>query len=181
MMNREDILRELELLPVWQLRNPVPEQVEAAAPPIVEQPAVSEEAAVDEGVPEKALRQFRLITSDDAQWVFMLPQQQSEEAETLLQNMLKAVSIKVGQNIMDADMTHLSQHASKVIVIMGDVDAQAVLDVTEPLETLRGETHAHQNTPVVVTYTPEYLLAHWQDKAKAWEDLCLANFTIANL
>ena len=34
--------------------------------------------------------------------------------------------------------------------------------------------HQYEGVPVIVTYHPAYLLRTPVDKAKAWEDLCLA-------
>ena len=34
--------------------------------------------------------------------------------------------------------------------------------------------HRYQGVPLVVTYHPAYLLRNQPDKARAWEDLCLA-------
>ena len=34
--------------------------------------------------------------------------------------------------------------------------------------------HAYQGVPVVVTYHPAYLLRNPADKARSWDDLCLA-------
>ena len=34
--------------------------------------------------------------------------------------------------------------------------------------------HRYQGVPLVVTYHPAYLLRQPADKAKAWDDLCLA-------
>jgi DNA polymerase len=34
--------------------------------------------------------------------------------------------------------------------------------------------HHYQGVPVIVTYHPAYLLRALPDKAKAWQDLCLA-------
>lgn len=51
LMSREDMLRELELLPVWQLRTPLKAKAQvadAAAPAVIEpQPAVSESPAIE--------------------------------------------------------------------------------------------------------------------------------------
>ncbi len=174
-MNQEDVLRELELLPVWQLRLPAtkaPIETTAAVAPA----EVNTHEEV--GAPPYA---FRCIVSEDAQWLFVLQQQQSEEAESLLQNMMKAVSVKVGQNIEQADVSAVSQFASKVIVVMGEEAAQQLLTVTQSLAELRGQPHLLSDIPVVTTYSPEGLLGSSADKSKAWEDLCLAKFTITNL
>jgi len=50
LMSREDMLRELELLPVWQLRQPLPAPLKVTAPPAdVSKPAFAEpESAVSE-------------------------------------------------------------------------------------------------------------------------------------
>lgn len=61
----------------------------------------------------------------------------------------------------------------KVIVALGRISAQYLLKSTMPLSRLRGEQHGYgeENTPLLVTYHPAYLLRRPGDKAKAWEDL----------
>lgn len=49
-----------------------------------------------------------------------------------------------------------------------------LLQSTEPLGKLRGQVHALHGVQAVVTYDAPYLLRTWADKAKAWDDLCLA-------
>ncbi len=62
----------------------------------------------------------------------------------------------------------------KVIVAMGRFAVQALLRSSEPIGRLRGRVHRYRAVPLVVTYHPAYLLRNLQDKARAWEDLCLA-------
>ncbi len=68
----------------------------------------------------------------------------------------------------------------KVIVAMGRLAMQLLLSEDHPqglklpLGKLRGRVWHFQGVPVVVTYPPAYLLRNGQDKARAWEDLCLA-------
>jgi DNA polymerase len=62
----------------------------------------------------------------------------------------------------------------RIILAMGRFAAQALLASTEPLGKLRGRAHAWHGVPVIVTYHPAYLLRTPADKARAWEDLCLA-------
>ncbi|MEO7707213.1 MAG: uracil-DNA glycosylase [Caldimonas sp.] len=62
----------------------------------------------------------------------------------------------------------------RLIIAMGRVAAQAVVGTAEPAARLRGRVHRFEGVPVVVTYAPAHLLRHPQDKAAAWEDLCLA-------
>ena len=62
----------------------------------------------------------------------------------------------------------------RIILAMGRFAAQALLASDEPLGRLRGRVHEWRGVPVVVTYHPAYLLRTPTDKARAWEDLCLA-------
>ena len=68
--------------------------------------------------------------------------------------------------------------APRVILAVGRVAAQTILDSTAPLARLRGREHAYprgdRRVPVVATYHPAYLLRTPSAKRVAWEDLCLA-------
>ena len=69
----------------------------------------------------------------------------------------------------------------QVIVAMGRWAVQSVLSATSaetaalPLGKQRSQVHRFADTPLVVTYHPKSLLHAPQDKAKAWDDLCLAH------
>lgn len=69
----------------------------------------------------------------------------------------------------------------KVIVALGKVAGQALLKSDQSLGRLRAHVHHYGplNTPLVVTYHPAYLLRTPQDKRKTWEDLQLAQRTVA--
>ncbi len=66
----------------------------------------------------------------------------------------------------------------RILVAMGRFAAQVLLQTEASIGSLRGRAHefarADLRIPVVVTYHPAYLLRTPGDKAKAWEDLCLA-------
>ncbi len=62
----------------------------------------------------------------------------------------------------------------RIILAMGRFAVQALLRSDEPIGRLRGRVHHYQGVPLVVTYHPAYLLRSPLDKAKAWDDLCLA-------
>lgn len=68
----------------------------------------------------------------------------------------------------------------KIILAMGRFAVQSLLGSSEPIGKLRGRVHQYQGVPVVVTYHPAYLLRTPSDKAKAWEDLCLAMDLLAD-
>ncbi len=62
----------------------------------------------------------------------------------------------------------------RMILAMGRFAVQALLRSSEPVGKLRGRVHRYHGVPLVVTYHPAYLLRNLPDKARAWEDLCLA-------
>jgi uracil-DNA glycosylase family 4 len=59
----------------------------------------------------------------------------------------------------------------KLILAVGRIAAQFLLQSKTSLSRLRGKMHEYSGTPLLVTYHPAYLLRNPQDKAKAWEDL----------
>ena len=62
----------------------------------------------------------------------------------------------------------------RIILAMGRFAVQSLLQTSEPIGRLRGRVHHYQGVPVIVTYHPAYLLRARNEKAKAWQDLCLA-------
>jgi DNA polymerase len=70
----------------------------------------------------------------------------------------------------------------RVLLLMGRFAAQAVLGGDATIASLRGKVHTVQMDgracPAIVTYHPAYLLRSLGDKARAWEDLCLAVRTL---
>lgn len=64
----------------------------------------------------------------------------------------------------------------KIILAVGRIAAQHLLETDAPLGRLRGQKHAlgDRQIPVIVTYHPAYLLRSPTQKRKSWQDLCLA-------
>lgn len=120
------------------------------------------------------------------------------QAGKLLDNMLAALGLARGRNVYIANVLkcrppgnrnpepeevaqcepYLKRQIAlikpKVIVVLGRFAAQSLLRSTTPIGKLRGTVHTYEGIPVVVTYHPAYLLRTLTDKARAWEDLCLA-------
>ena len=61
----------------------------------------------------------------------------------------------------------------RVLLAVGRIAAQWLLDTDEPLGRLRGRAHQFgpQAVPLIITYHPAYLLRSPGQKRKAWEDL----------
>lgn len=66
----------------------------------------------------------------------------------------------------------------RLILCVGRIAAQNLLDSTENLGRMRGQVHRFNGIPVVVTYHPAYLLRTPLDKRKAWADLQFAQRVI---
>ena len=62
----------------------------------------------------------------------------------------------------------------RIILAMGRFAVQTLLRSSEPIGRLRGRVHRYHGVPLVVTYHPAYLLRSLGEKARAWDDLCLA-------
>ena len=70
-----------------------------------------------------------------------------------------------------------------LIVAVGRIAAQNLLQTETPLARLRGQVHALgvERRPVLVTYHPAYLLRSPAEKRKAWQDLLFARQVFARL
>lgn len=84
----------------------------------------------------------------------------------------------IGEVLADS----LAPLAPRVVLAMGPLAAQSLVQSTEPLGKLRGRVLPMDlpdlpdlpAVPVVASYHPAYLLRNPADKARAWADLCLA-------
>lgn len=68
----------------------------------------------------------------------------------------------------------------KIILAVGRIAAQQLLETDSPVGRLRGSLHHLGEIPLVVTYHPAYLLRSPTQKRKAWDDLCLATRVVAD-
>ena len=127
------------------------------------------------------------------------------QAGKLLDNMLLAIGLKRDQFVYSANIVKCRppgnrnpQHTEaeqcrpyllrqialvqpRLIVALGKVAAQNLLATGDSIASLRGKLHDFVGIPLIVTYHPAYLLRALADKAKAWEDLCLAKATMQAL
>ncbi len=126
-------------------------------------------------------------------------------AGKLLDNMLKSIGLKRGDKVYIANVVkshppdnrnprlneitacfpYLRRQVEliqpKLIVTLGKIASDTLLGSEATIASLRGKVHAYQGIPLIATYHPAYLLRTPQDKARAWEDLCLAKQTMQDL
>jgi uracil-DNA glycosylase len=120
------------------------------------------------------------------------------QAGKLLDAMLTSIGLKRGQNVYIANvlksrppgnrnpepdevaacLPYLQRQIQliepKLILALGRFAVQSLLNTEESISRLRGKLHHYEGVPLIATYHPAYLLRSLVDKAKAWEDLCLA-------
>jgi uracil-DNA glycosylase family 4 len=115
------------------------------------------------------------------------------DAGKLLDNMLRAVRLHNTGSVMLAPLgrrvgvdsapdagfsaalaTLVQAVQPDVVLVMGRLAAQALLQSSEPFGKLRGQVHTLHGVHTIVTHDAAYLLRSPLEKAKAWEDLCLA-------
>ncbi|MFI4922097.1 MAG: uracil-DNA glycosylase family protein [Burkholderiales bacterium] len=127
------------------------------------------------------------------------------QAGKLLDSMLSAIGLKRGENVYIANVVkcrppgnrnpepqeaqqcepYLEQQIAliqpKLIVALGKIAAQSLLNADATIASLRGRLHEYRGIPLIVTYHPAYLLRNLPDKAKAWADLCFARKSMREL
>lgn len=201
------MLRELELLPVWKLRQPLPEPTQipvaetteltsgvsqatdvSPVPATPELPVAlstsekPEEIKPAEAVPE-LLKPLRALPSEDGTYLFLLqPALPDEATEVLLQNMLRAMRVICRTETEDSVEHIFRQHMPKLLICFGEETANQLTQQSLDMAQWRShQPHHFQQLPLVVTFTPQHLLQHHEDKALAWQDLCLAMHCVQNL
>lgn len=97
----------------------------------------------------------------------------------LLAPLVRGAAAGVGAALPEALPALLASAQPDVVLVMGRLAAQALLQSSEPFGRLRGQVHALRGAQAVVTYDATYLLRNPSDKAKAWDDLCLAMGQVA--
>lgn len=197
MMTREDMMRELELLPVWQSRMPATEvaaikdasrvltpqdlelklglqvQVEVV---VVKDSLVNIEESSDTLTPvpiESPTLSY--IASENGEYLFVLPNAaMSADELQLFQNIGKALRIKTKPAEISSDiLASIKDLQAKLLIAMSEAVAQMILQSAEPITHLSGKLHQLHGVTLIATYDLPHLLQNPADKAKVWRDLCM--------
>jgi uracil-DNA glycosylase len=173
MVSREDVLRELELLPVWQLRAPLDNKVEQTA---TEKLPAEKTIELAPTLTQKSEAEFDCYVSENNTWIFICAQDgmpgspiDIASQSMLFDNILVAMQIKAKKTAIN-----LAEIDAKIMIAMGETVAQNLLKSAESIEQLRGKQHLLHNLPLIVTYSTAEILEHLPNKAKTWHDLCTA-------
>ncbi len=127
------------------------------------------------------------------------------QAGRLLDNMLASIGLRRGQDVYIANVVkcrppgnrapepgeaaqcepflqrQIALIRPRLVIALGKTAALSLLRTDASIAGLRGRVHLLHGTPLLVTYHPAYLLRNLPDKAKAWEDLCMARDLMAKL
>ena len=197
-MTQEDVLRELELLPMWHLRaslTPLAPAAQAVSSvpvmpaahveaPVVPEPVVPEPDKAEPVAPEPiAALAWTQVASTDGAWLFVSHTASlSADEWQLLQNMAKAmrISLNTVQPMMDPGHA-LSASSAKMLIAFGAAAAQQLLASQASLPTLRGQLHVCHGRTLIATHALDHLLQQPLDKAHTWHDLRLAMQALADL
>ena len=174
-MNREQTLHEMGLGPFWKLRVP---PVDIAAPAVTSAGDVHADWLFIGNEPDELD-----VSANHCEEPFV------GQASTLLDAMLAAIGLVRGQDVFLASAgksrPNLAQQIAlvqpKLIVALGRLAAQAVLQNDVEITAARGKLHTCNGIPVIVSYHPADLLRNPLDKALAWEDLCFMRRTMRQL
>ena len=126
--------------------------------------------------PASALQDFKPLDGDAGKLLdnMLRAAKLHTAASVLLAPLVRSGSIGASGDLPGALKELLASAQADVVLVMGRLAAQALLQSTEPFAKLRGQTHVVQGQNVIITIDPTYLLRNPLDKAKAWDDLCLA-------
>ena len=214
---RELFLQEMGLGPVWRARSAPVDASDMGGVGAMDWAGLKAAVA---GCAACELHRTRTQTvfgvgDENADWLFIGEAPGADEdaqgepfvgqAGKLLDNMLKSIGLKRGENVYIANVVksrppgnrnplpgeiaaclpylrrQIELIQPKLIITLGKVASETLLGREATIASLRGKLHTYQGIPLIVTYHPAYLLRTLQDKARAWEDLCLAKQTMQDL
>lgn len=200
-LTREDMLRELELLPMWRLRHPPAVEVQE-----IEQAAVVEQVAPEKAievqpvdttaettalpiVPDAGGRMEELALGGEAvsfpqevvaepavqtTWLLYCPEAEDAACQALLQNILKAMQLPKEQVLLHQQQLTLAETRASYGVLFGLQAANAFLGTQHAdIEQVRGQLLVIGESTYLVTHHPADMLNNPALKKIVWHDLCL--------
>jgi uracil-DNA glycosylase len=193
-ITREDILRELELLPVWTL-HPSFKAAQAVSSSTDMHPA--EVLAITETVPEDAtsnsMSEVALPVIHDTiaepvveakvveakvavTWLLYCPLDVAtdQEALTLLHNMVRAMQLLSTEYQLIHTLEALARYQPTYMLIFGLNAAHAVLDKALTFEDTKEQPYMHAQRHCWVVHHPKQLMENPSLKREAWHTMCAA-------
>ncbi len=194
-LGREDMLRELELLPMWRSRV-APVMVgedpavalpqETAAEPIAPMPEppvivalVPEEVAV---APVVAIVAHSISNSPapaatptvTTTWLLVCPDSADADQQRLLQAIIQAMHLPEAEWTLSHHALTMADTQCRFVLLFGVEAANAYFNTAfSEVAPLRGQVQQQGDTRVVITHHPAQMLAQPLLKREVWQDVCL--------
>lgn len=179
-LTREDVLKELELWPIWRLN---------ASQPILQAPIIAEpeqkvvESMIDEVATTPEVDDIVSLTIDIPvapqslilkPWVIYCPQAEDDDSQTLLTNIVKAMQLAPDEMVLVQSPEALLQYQTQKMVLFGLDAANTYLHTHhQDIQQVRGQCLLHEDVTYVVTHHPREMLSKPLLKREVWQDLCL--------
>lgn len=200
-LGREEMLRELELLPMWHLRQPQPPivtELVSVAEPVTpaEVPQVAAEVFVASVVAPPDSRVV-LATSPSVEtevqalpaeggvtapiaprivspWILYCPDTVDADGQALLLNILKATQLPQEQLLLQQQPVVAADVSAQYGVLFGLSAANTFLGTQHAdIAQVRGQILQVDDCAYVITHSPQAMLANPALKRQVWHDLCL--------
>lgn len=197
-LTREDMLRELELLPAWRVRMPaspnlssatiaeptttmevtIAVAVESSPEPVVETVAevVATEASPD-ALPALEAPNVPVVVAEplvQTPWLLYCPSASDAASQPLLQNILRALQLPLEDVSLYQQRLHMTQVKTRFCVLFGLEQANQFLAAEHAeISTVRGQVLTYGEMMVVITHHPHAMLENPALKKEVWQDLCL--------
>jgi len=183
-LTREDMLRELELLPVWKLNphvalpvNHQPQQPSQPEPLQAIESSVAIEIPTEETLQVPAPEEVLAMPKLNVAWLLFCPKMpnQQDDCSVLLGNIIKAMQLLQTEYVLVDNAQDLTQYQAQKSLLFGLEAANALFaSQHQDIEQVRGQAHAYQAGFSWVTYHPMQLLQAPSLKRQAWQDICAA-------
>jgi DNA polymerase len=199
-LGREDVLRELELLPVWRLRTPLadsalpaielPSAPETSTEKLIEKTAtVSLESVIAEPVtelrvesepapileiPENTQPEVTPAPLIQSPWLLLSLQTDDAAAQQLLENIVRALKLTPEELHVSHQPLKAPQVQSQFAILFGLDAANTFLGTNHTdIASIRGQMLTHAEMRYVITHHPDAMLSNPLLKKEVWHDLCL--------
>lgn len=183
-LTREDMLRELELLPMWKLNphvtlpvNLQPQQPSQQKPLQAIESSVAVEEPTEEISQVPAPEQVVATPKLNVAWLLFCPKMPNQQGDcsVLLVNIIKAMQLLQTEYVLVDNAQDLTQYQAQKTLLFGLEAANArFASQHQDIEQVRGQAHTYQTGLSWVTYHPMQLLQNPSLKRQAWQDICIA-------
>lgn len=196
---REDMLRELELLPVWRLRAPVDVVLPASAgltpampaaegqvgknavalpETVITEPVITVPLADDTPISVSAIEvESPEVISEpliQSPWFLLCPQTSEAPAQQLLQNIVHALKLPSEALHIAQQTMKVTQVQSRFCILFGLEAANVFLGASHAdIASVRGQLLTHGEMTYVITHHPHAMLENPLLKKEVWHDICL--------